>query len=255
MKLVDILARELKSWPEGVHKLAQSFAGMVFYQDSAQQIVPLDRMEISDDFRYAEVTRAEWQAAVDALTAEQFAELKWPDGATHFTPRQAGNSNSVFWKVENGKAVIGWPYYGGEFHSPSTIINEDHAWEYPDTIPRPTERSAEWDGVGLPPAGTVCEHKRVHEWQKVEVFAVKPNYDGSQTALFTYETGYWCGGSEPSLFRQIRTQEQIAAEAKAENMAEMLKLFESACGEGDDWDTLAGLEALYDANYRKQVAP
>ena len=74
MKLVDILARELKVWPEGVSKLTQSFAGMVFYQDSAQQIVPLGRMEISDDLRDEYVTRAEWQAAVDALNAPKVVE-------------------------------------------------------------------------------------------------------------------------------------------------------------------------------------
>lgn len=78
MKLVDILARELKVWPEGVAKLTQSFAGMVFYQDSAQQIVPLGRMEISDDLRDEYVTRAEWQSAVDALNAPKVVE--W-DGA------------------------------------------------------------------------------------------------------------------------------------------------------------------------------
>lgn len=74
MKLVDILARELKAWPEGVSKLTQSFAGMVFYQDSAQQIVPLGRMEISDDLRDEYVTRAEWKAAVDALNSPKVVE-------------------------------------------------------------------------------------------------------------------------------------------------------------------------------------
>lgn len=71
MKLVDILARELKVWPEGASKLTQSFAGMVFYQDSAQQIVPLGRMEISNDLRDEYVTRAEWQSAVDALNQSE----------------------------------------------------------------------------------------------------------------------------------------------------------------------------------------
>lgn len=74
MKLVDILARELKVWPEGVSTIAQSLAGMAFYQDAAHQIVPLGRMAISDDFREANVTRAEWQAAVDALNAPKVVE-------------------------------------------------------------------------------------------------------------------------------------------------------------------------------------
>ena len=76
-----------------------------------------------------------------------------------------------------------------------------------------------WTGKGLPPAGTVCEHKRVHEWQKVEVFAVKPNYNGSHTALFTYESGCWAGCAEPSLFRPILTPE-LAAQAWLEGVAQ-----------------------------------
>jgi len=65
MKLVDILARELKVWPEGYDNLQQSFAGMVFH-GAKDGILPIARLDVAEDFRTAEVTRAEWQAAVDA---------------------------------------------------------------------------------------------------------------------------------------------------------------------------------------------
>lgn len=112
MKLVDILARELKAWPAGVHKLAQSFAGMVFYQDCAQQIVPLDRMEISDDFRYADVTLAEWQAAVDALNAPNVVEwdgVSLPPKGTAVEVRFACEKIGSEWPWHSGVVVASGP--------------------------------------------------------------------------------------------------------------------------------------------------
>lgn len=70
MKLVDILARELKVWPEGVESLSQSFGEMVFYVSSEVQLKTMFRAEISEDWRESAVTRAQWQAAVDALKDE-----------------------------------------------------------------------------------------------------------------------------------------------------------------------------------------
>lgn len=70
MKLVDILARELKVCPEGVESLSQSFGGMVFYVSSEVQVKTMFRAEISEDWRESAVTRAQWQAAADALKAE-----------------------------------------------------------------------------------------------------------------------------------------------------------------------------------------
>lgn len=77
-----------------------------------------------------------------------------------------------------------------------------------------------WSGPedGLPPVGSVCEHKRVHEWQKIEVFAVKPNYNGSNTALFTYGNGCWGGCAEPSFFRAIPSPAQLRETAIRELM-------------------------------------
>lgn len=73
-KLIDILARELKVWPEGAKSISQSFAGMVFYVPPSDCVKEMFRTEVSENWRLSEVTRAEWQAAVDALNAPKVVE-------------------------------------------------------------------------------------------------------------------------------------------------------------------------------------
>jgi len=113
-----------------------------------------------------------------------------------------------------------------------------------------------WTGEAVPPVGTICEYKHVHEWQRVEVFAVKPNHNGSETALFTYENGTWCGCAEPSFFRPIRTPEQIKADERLHQVRNAL----TAIHAGDQKfpnDLVRGniiaatVEAMIDAGYRK----
>lgn len=74
MKLLDILARELKVWPDRAESISQSFSGMTFYVPIGGRVHELNRNEISDDWRTAAVTRAEWQAAVDALKAPKVVD-------------------------------------------------------------------------------------------------------------------------------------------------------------------------------------
>ncbi|MCE0850719.1 hypothetical protein LU689_12435 [Pseudomonas asiatica] len=118
---------------------------------------------------------------------------------------------------------------------------------------------AHWNGIGLPPVGTVCEYKHPSGWRPVEVFAVKPNSGASASVLFTYEEGTWQACAEPSWFRPIRTPEQIAAEqrkAAIDAMAADAQLDFSA-GElltAREYVECA-IAALHDAGYRKQEAP
>lgn len=71
MKLVDILARELKEWPEGIDCLSQLENHMVVNGRGYDGRCWL-RPAISSDRGAAGViiTRAQWQAAVDALKSE-----------------------------------------------------------------------------------------------------------------------------------------------------------------------------------------
>jgi len=60
MKLVEILARELEVWPEGVHMLDQASDGYVCR----------DRyFFLADDWHSAEVTRPQWQSERDRMKA------------------------------------------------------------------------------------------------------------------------------------------------------------------------------------------
>lgn len=69
MKLVDILARELKVWPEGAITVDQSTVDREVYTYSANKKLGYTGVFLSviADDPDEEVTRAQWQAAVDAL--------------------------------------------------------------------------------------------------------------------------------------------------------------------------------------------
>ena len=72
MKLVDILARELKVWP--IHQdlsLVQGAHGRVYQSGGGTTAAQLPRAE---DWELAEVTMLQWQAAVDALNAPKVVE-------------------------------------------------------------------------------------------------------------------------------------------------------------------------------------
>lgn len=74
MKLVDILARELKVWPEGVDSVWQSSCDNEIYFDS--DVPPFYTSLNAEDSgtQGAVITQAEWQAAVDALNAPKVVE-------------------------------------------------------------------------------------------------------------------------------------------------------------------------------------
>ena len=65
MKLVDILALQVKVWPHGVKTISQSASGEL--RDEANYFLTERLSEYADDGLHQCVTRAQWQAAVDAL--------------------------------------------------------------------------------------------------------------------------------------------------------------------------------------------
>lgn len=72
MKLVDILARELKVWPDGVFSLSQLQHNGAIINGKGYDGREWARLQIADDTPPAGVlvTEDQWQAAVDALKAE-----------------------------------------------------------------------------------------------------------------------------------------------------------------------------------------
>lgn len=166
---------------------------------------------------------------------------KWPEGATHWSPAVR----------DEGRLEAYWMPDGAGLYNCWAISDQQSYWQKNRAVlpSYAIELVQPWNGEGLPPVGTVCEYKHVSEWQKVEVFAVKPNHNGSHTALFTYENGTWCGCAEPSFFRPIRTPEQVARD---KSTAAWIEQIEKEYG----WDTAAECERiLIEGGYRKQVAP
>jgi len=79
MKLVDILARELKVWPEGFpRKLGQASDGSLHHCDKYGRALAgnytKQKFTICDSYPSEVVKRKEWQAAIDALKAEKVVE-------------------------------------------------------------------------------------------------------------------------------------------------------------------------------------
>ena len=226
MRLVDILARELKVWPEGCSHIVQDHDGQCWPSAgdiSASKIVYGKEWstdddgvlefysEIASDFGSAKVTRAEWQAAVDALDQSEL--------------------DAVLAKNEQLAAAR-------------------------------AERIPVWNGEGLPPVGLDVEIKRGNctwidgdEWQIGKTATVMASFLNSrdiEMASVQFPGGH-CECILARCLSPIRTAEQVAAEEREKAIEDMLSLFEvAACKQ--TYDMLGGIAAIYDANYRKQVA-
>lgn len=251
MKLVDILARELKVWPEGEWgSVGQSESGALHNGNIGRhdRWTP-EKFTLATDWIKAIVTRAEWQAAVEALKAEKAAELKWPDGATHYVPPQEKNENGVFYLVFNDNAIYSWALLKSGVDNGGPVYGEINRHHLPDTIPRPTERAFEWDEYGFPSVGVSCEFTSNdgHNWKGCKIL-----YADEVSIL----TGEFEGKPDRRLlrkcdadvkFRPIRTQEQIEAEERKKAINEMILLDEKGSLSRTHF---CGL--LYDASYRKQ---
>lgn len=84
MKLVDILARELKVWPDQYYQIYQDSGGNLIgtlsnndLEDCDSEDLPYDPVTIAWDGSSEIVGRSEWQAAVDALYPKQAVTEEW----------------------------------------------------------------------------------------------------------------------------------------------------------------------------------
>lgn len=160
-----------------------------------------------------------------------------PDGATHYMSDE-GRRN--IWRMNNGAHWLA--YVDGEW---VLVVNA--------TPERYIAIKAPWTGEGLPPVGMACEvSSNEGGWAKAEI-----KYLGERFVVYKYlpQEGYGPDHqTEISMhltvmrFRPIRTPEQIEAEERKKVIQEMrdaaLKNLQ-----------LDPFEQLYDAGYRKQVAP
>lgn len=107
-------------------------------------------------------------------------------------------------------------------------------------------RTSEWTGEGLPPVGTVCEHRTGPgmSWSNATVLAY-----GDKKVFYRDQDGHeWTRLYDEIDFRPIRTAEQIAAEEREKAIADMAAL-SPLLDKG--WSRRV-CEAVYEAGYRKQ---
>ncbi len=103
----------------------------------------------------------------------------------------------------------------------------------------------QWDGEGLPPVGVDCEYFDGGEWMRCEVVAHRNN--AAVVLSDCYEPAFV---SQQEL-RPFRTPDQVAAEEREKAIAEMV----STSPMLDKGWARKVCTALFDAGYRKQVAP
>lgn len=158
-----------------------------------------------------------------------------PEGATHYCMNPA-----LVYKWLKDSPLS---YYDEYLHKWVKYTSDNGANHLSNSVEKPNKT---WDGVGHPPIGTVCEYfkhaKYKTSWIKVNVVFIGEN-------LIVFE--HVASGNEFSeqiadvSLRPIKTPEQIAAEERESVLADMYGAVMGSAG------ISGGLEALYDAGYRK----
>ncbi len=143
------------------------------------------------------------------------------------------------------------------------MTSQDHAWRLVERRPvadEPKEPVTQWNGQGLPPVGVEVEiapstpylHIRYPEGARVKVYANFTDDRGIELAAFVDGAGQVGGVATAECFLPIQTPEQIAAQQREKAVQDMLA--EVVLREGpaaNHRGTLAVIEALYDAGYRR----
>ena len=177
---------------------------------------------------------------------------KAPEGATHYV-----QGSIAPWEKRDGDD---WYYFRNRDRSWTKLIGPDMHGERRIEVAkltifaRPTEpqEPTPWDGQGLPPVGTVCEHEgcgNVLDWLEVRVLA-HTFAQGFDVAVFQHKDTV--SYSSARHFRPIKTPEQIATEERDNAVQSMAAIFfRAAAGVAND----VSFGALYDAGYRKVEQP
>lgn len=194
MKLVDILARELKSWPFGGHFAWQDYDKEVRFSPYSKHDFHMSELA-EDNVRpcrglnpLSGVTRAEWQAAVDALNAD---------------------------KCEHSYAnKIGCPECG-ELNAPKVV-------EWDGVGLPPVGLDVEVMQGGLPSIA--------FDWETCKILAINIGSDEKPQVItrdFRGDAAIYYPGIESVYFRPIRTAEQVAAEEREAEDNEVMSRYMS----------------------------
>lgn len=276
MKLVDILARELREWPN-CHEIFQDYDGELRYIGHPVTSLSGNRVEMCEDLVRPHmgahpkgVTRAQWQEAREALsTPAAFPSLEArmcgidmredskhssldnpPVGATHYI--KGAFVIDSWWMREPGDNWYLWsePANQWALDTPSTGQKN---------LMKPIHESLQkksWNGEGLPPVGISVEVKNldcasalpkgIEEWKdgdQVECIAHCIMQGGEHVSpVFFNKRTIQFSSLRKDCYQAIRTPEQIAAEEREKFIDELIKVTCIRRGE-------AGL--IYDAGYRK----
>lgn len=168
-------------------------------------------------------------------------EIDWskaPEGAIGFAPATGNNESSIWYKKnENGDLVF-------------TFADLKEGWMQSYNVPENVIwRSEQWNGEGLPPVGTVCEHQGSvpgnQDWTQARVLA---HAEVSGMPVAVHQIGDQISCSSAQYYRPIRTPEQIAAEEREAAIEEMWNV---VYWQPHAPTAKAALGLLYDHGYRK----
>ena len=215
MKLVDILAVELKRWPEFLGDAVGQAGDGTLHNEMEPEDVEISRTlesyTLCKNFISDIVTRAEWQAAVDALNAD---------------------------KCEHSYANnIGYPECG-ELNAPKVV-----EWDG-DRLP-PTGTVCEHFGT--------ADHTNWIEVQVIGHGHVR-FHDVAFFEYMSVTSGYTVSYSTANNFRPIRTAEQIAAEEREKGIQAIQDAYTYTVESCTHKILHSQAARLYDAGCRLQVA-
>lgn len=172
---------------------------------------------------------------------------KAPDEATHWGPAVGGYCEA--WVKSD---MVGWlclPTSGG-----AGWIRERRLIS--DLVERPiSEYQRLWNGEGLPPVGTECEHQGAEEdstWFPVLILA-HAKVDGAPVAVFQRADNQMIiSFSDAVFFRPTMTAEEIAAEEREQEINELVETIVAHYEYPKGAESYIGLaKALHSAGYRK----
>jgi len=180
---------------------------------------------------------------------------KAPDWAVGYALHAFGGEIREVWVGEHQYQRLDqpkpFPYGGGNSdHRHNSRRSEFHFEQL---------RPAPWTGKGLPPVGTVCEHRNLipdEEWTEVEIVAHRTFADDDYPcAVFVYSQSS-SHSSSGDHFRPIRTPEQIEAEEREAAHQELMHHIAGYMGRDNPHSADDGLaKYLLDHDYRKQPSP
>jgi hypothetical protein len=152
------------------------------------------------------------------------SKIDWsngPEGATHFLPAKNGSHTDIFILMD-GVTVknVGYPSCDNWAHT--YTADSQPSIDLGRAISK-RDDAKEWIGEGLPPVGTVCEHRTGHgmNWSTATVLAF-----GEKKVFYRDRDGHeWTRLYDEIEFRPIRTPEQIAAEKVSKQLDSDLAMY------------------------------